>query len=80
MYPCVVCGLVSVLVVSCSVICCQDGCFVVSQRCIASALRFPQGKDPCGIPQGNGFFFLVGFVNSRKSLTEVFVGWFGRRL
>jgi len=23
-----------------------------------SALRFPQGKDPCGIPQGHGFFCL----------------------
>jgi len=22
------------------------------------ALRFPQGKDPCGIPQGHGFFSL----------------------
>ena len=30
MYPCVACGLVSILLVRWSMICCQDGCFMVS--------------------------------------------------
>jgi hypothetical protein len=47
------------------------------------ALRFPQGKVPCGIPQGYGFFPLWDFSKIEYlslKFREMLVGWFGRRL
>jgi len=48
-----------------------------------NALRFPQGKVPCGIPQGHGFFPLWDFSkieNLSLKSREMLVGWIGRRL
>jgi len=56
---------------------------VNAQHVKDGALRFPQGKVPCGIPQGHGFFPLWDFSkieNLSLKFREMLVGWIGRRL